>query len=82
MRKRYGQADVLKLRKSLIRGFLTDYRRKKAGVDVKRIKSISIIYKSLGLLCPSDIADHRVDINETGKVKQFLYNRENRKAVA
>jgi hypothetical protein len=35
----------------------------------------------LGLLCPSDIAEQRVDINETGKVKHFLYNRENRRAV-
>lgn len=39
-----------------------------------------IVHKSLGLLQPSDIAKHRVDINETGKVKHFLYNRENRKA--
>ena len=61
--------------------FLSDYRRKKAGVDVKRIKSINIRHKSLDLLCPFDIAEHRVDINETGKVMHFLYNRENRKAV-
>ncbi len=60
--------------------FLSDYRRKKVGIDVKRIKSISIVHKSLGLLQSSDIAQHRVDINETGKVKHFLYNRENTKA--
>lgn len=61
--------------------FLSDYRRKKAGVDVKRIKSISIINNSLGVLCPSDFAEHRVDINETGEVKHSLYNRESRKAA-
>ncbi len=59
--------------------YLSDFRRKKSGVDVKRIKSIRIVNKSLGLLCPSDIMEHRVDINETGKVKYFLYNCENRK---
>lgn len=26
--------------------------------------------------------EHRVDINETGKVKHFLYNRESKKAVS
>lgn len=62
--------------------YLTNYCRKKAGVDVKRIKSIRIVNKLLGLLSLSDIAEHRVDINETGKVKHFLYNRENRKAVS
>jgi len=48
--------------------FLYDYRRKKAGVDVKRIKSINIRHKSLDLTCPLNIAEHRVDINETGVV--------------
>lgn len=61
--------------------FLSDYRRKKAGVDVKRIKSISIMHKSLSLLCSSDIAEHRVDINETGKVTHSLHNKGSRKAV-
>ena len=61
--------------------FLSDYCRKKAGVDVKRIKSISILHKSLGLLCLSDIAEHRVDINETGKVIHSIHNKESRKAV-
>jgi hypothetical protein len=61
--------------------YLSDYRRKKGGIDVKRIKSIKIVNKLLGLLSLSDIAGHRVEINEMGKVKHFLYNRENRKAI-
>lgn len=36
----------------------------------------------MGLLGASDISEHRVDINEAGKVKHFIYNRENRKAAS
>lgn len=62
--------------------FLSDYCRKKAGIDVKRIKSISIIHKMLDMLCSSDIVKHRVDINEIGSVKHFLYNSESGKTVS
>lgn len=61
--------------------YLFDYRRKKAGIDVKRIKSVKIINESFGLLCSTEIAEHSVEINETGKVKHSLYNRESKKAV-
>ncbi|WP_041219333.1 ATP-binding protein [Desulfitobacterium dichloroeliminans] len=62
--------------------YLSDYRRKKSGVDVKRIKSIRIVNRTSVALRLSDIVEHRVDINETGKVKHFLYNRESKKAVS
>jgi len=61
--------------------YLFDYCRKKAGVDVKRLKSLKIINSSCGLLCSTEIAEHRIEINETGKVKHSLYNRESKKAV-
>lgn len=61
--------------------YLSDFRIKKEGADVKRIKSIMIVNKSLGLLCSSAIVEHRVDINEVGKIKHFLYNSENRRAA-
>jgi hypothetical protein len=62
--------------------YLFDYRRKKAGIDVKRIKSVKIVNKSLDLLRSTDIGEHRIEINEDGKVKHSLYNTENKKAVS
>ena len=61
--------------------YLSDFRRKKAGVDVKRIKSVKIVNKSFGLLYSMDITEHRLEINETGKVDHSLYNRESKKAI-
>lgn len=52
--------------------YLFDYRRKNAGIDVKRIKSVKIVNKSLGLLCSTDIGEHRIEITEAGKVKHSL----------
>ncbi len=61
--------------------FLFDYRRKKQGIEVKRIKSVTIINYSLGLIGPEEISKHQINISESGTVKHSVYNRENKKAV-
>lgn len=61
--------------------FLSDYRRKKQGADVKRIKSVKIVNSSMGLISSDEISKHQIDINENGKVKHSIYNSESRKAV-
>lgn len=61
--------------------FLFDYRRRKQGIVVKRIKSVKATNYSLGLIGPDDIAKHQIDISEKGTVRHSIYNRESNKSV-
>lgn len=61
--------------------FLFDYRRRKQGIEVKRIKSIRIVNTSMGLSAPDEISKHQLDISESGTVKHSLFNRESNKPV-
>lgn len=58
-----------------LKKFLNDYRRKKAGINIKRIKSFSIITTSQAMQDIYSISRHIIEIEENGDVKQFLYNR-------
>lgn len=59
--------------------FLFDYRRRKQGVDVKRIKSVKVVNTALGLLFDGEVSKHQIDISETGVVKHSIYTRESSK---
>lgn len=54
--------------------FLCGYRRKKQGINIKRIKSIKITNSSKGLISSSEISKHQIDINDNGSVKHSIYN--------
>lgn len=61
--------------------FLFDYQRRKQGIEVKRIKSVKIVNKSMGLISSDEISKHQIDINESGTVKHSLFNSMNNKAI-
>ena len=61
--------------------FLSDFRRKKQGIEVKRIKSVRIVNTSMGLIASEEISKHQLDISESGTVKHSLFNRESKKPV-
>lgn len=61
--------------------FLFDYRRKKKGIDVKRIKSVKINNYSMGLKSNDELSKHQIDINESGALKHSVYNRESNKPL-
>ena len=61
--------------------FLSDFRRKKQGVAVKRIKSARFISESMGLICLDEISKHELDINESGTVKHSVYKVKNKSPV-
>lgn len=61
--------------------FLFDYRRRKQGIDVKRIKSVKVVNTSMGLIAPDEISKHQVDISENGIVKHSVFNSERNKPI-
>lgn len=70
----------------LITGFafnklLFDYQRRKQGIDVKRVKSVKIVNKSMGLMSSDEVSKQEIDINENGNIKHSIFNNENRKAL-
>lgn len=61
--------------------FLFDYRRKKQGIDVKRIKSIKVVNTLVGLINPDEISKHQIDIRESGLIKHSIFIKESNKPV-
>nr|WP_085332931.1 ATP-binding protein [Clostridium botulinum] len=82
-----NELEVKDCTEKLITGFafkryLFDYRRKKKGIDVKRIKSIKIANKQLCLSDFVNIVEHRIEIQESGSIEHSLYNKEDESPVS
>lgn len=61
--------------------FLFDYRRRKQGINVKRIKSVKLVNTSICLNAPDEISKHQIDISESVTIKHSIFNRDSNKPL-